>query len=160
MSTDTQKKVFDACCGSKMFYFDKEDERVLFNDRHPRKAVLCDGRIFECVPDTEDDFKNLPYKDNHFDLVIFDPPHIQQAGKSYMAIKYGTCSRDDVIAGFKECWRITAGTLIFKWNDTGEKVNDLINAFGVQPLAGQRRAGSGKTNTIWLVFYKGAESIN
>ena len=155
---DTEKKIFDACCGSKMFYFDKEDERVLFNDRFPRVSTLCDGRVFECIPDTNDDFKNLPYSDNTFDLVIYDPPHMTKAGESsYMAIKYGVCNFEDVVAGFKECYRITAGTLIFKWNDTHIKINDLVSAFGIRPLSGQRRNGSGKTNTIWLIFYKSTE---
>lgn len=74
-----------------------------------------------------------------------------------MAIKYGVCNFEDVVAGFKECYRITAGTLIFKWNDTNIKINDLVSAFGIRPLAGQRRNGSGKTNTIWLIFYKSTE---
>lgn len=155
MSTETEnKKIFDACCGGRMFYFDKEDERVLFNDLNPRTETLCDGRVFECRPDTVDDFKSLPYPDNSFDLVIYDPPHIRKAGRSYMALKYGVCSFEDVVAGFKECYRITSGTLIFKWNDTYEKINDVINAFGVRPLLGHRRNGSGETQTIWLIFYK------
>lgn len=35
-----------------------------------------------------------------------------------------------------------------------KKINDVINAFGVRPLAGHRRNGSGETQTIWLIFYK------
>lgn len=27
-----RKTILDACCGGKMFYFDKHDERVLFQD--------------------------------------------------------------------------------------------------------------------------------
>lgn len=29
---DSTKKILDACCGGKMFYFDKNDPRVLFQD--------------------------------------------------------------------------------------------------------------------------------
>lgn len=40
------KPILDACCGAKMFYFDKSDERVLFQDIRKIKTTLCDGRIF------------------------------------------------------------------------------------------------------------------
>ncbi|HHZ8299539.1 TPA: SAM-dependent methyltransferase, partial [Proteus mirabilis] len=26
------KSILDMCCGSRMFYFDKQDDHVLFND--------------------------------------------------------------------------------------------------------------------------------
>ena len=41
------KPILDACCGGKMFYFDKSDKRVLFQDIRKIKTTLCDGRIFE-----------------------------------------------------------------------------------------------------------------
>ncbi len=42
-----QKKIIDVCCGGRMFYFDKKDERVLFCDNRKIKTTLCDGREFE-----------------------------------------------------------------------------------------------------------------
>lgn len=40
------KPILDACCGGKMFYFDKSDGRVLFQDIRKIKTTLCDGRTF------------------------------------------------------------------------------------------------------------------
>ena len=46
-----------------MFYFDKHDSRVLFQDIRKVKTTLCDGRLFEVNPDVQADFTNMPYED-------------------------------------------------------------------------------------------------
>ena len=66
--------ILDACCGGKMFYFDKNDDRVLFQDIRKIDTQLCDGRDFHINPDIQADFTNMPYPDNHFRMVVFDPP--------------------------------------------------------------------------------------
>lgn len=50
------KPILNACCGGKMFYFDKNDPRVLFQDIREVKTTLCDGRKFEVKPDVQADF--------------------------------------------------------------------------------------------------------
>ena len=70
------KPILDACCGGKMFYFDKSDGRVLFQDIRKIKTTLCDGRTFEVNPDVQCDFTNMPYEDENFSMVVFDPPHL------------------------------------------------------------------------------------
>lgn len=47
----TDKLILDACCGGRMFYFDKNDDRVLFQDIRSFETTLCDGRKFEIKPD-------------------------------------------------------------------------------------------------------------
>lgn len=68
--------ILDACCGGKMFYFDKHDDRVLFQDIRKMETTLCDGRNFEVNPDVQADFTNMPYPANSFRMVVFDPPHL------------------------------------------------------------------------------------
>lgn len=60
------KSILDACCGGKMFYYDKNDERVLFQDIRNISTHLCDGRLFEVKPDVQADFTNMPYEDETF----------------------------------------------------------------------------------------------
>lgn len=43
----TVKPILDACCGGKMFYFDKNDERVLFQDIRKVSTHLCDGILHD-----------------------------------------------------------------------------------------------------------------
>ena len=80
MIDQNNKPILDACCGGKMFYFDKSDQRVLFQDIRKVKTTLCDGRTFEVSPDIQADFTNMPYPDNSFNMVVFDPPLWYTAG--------------------------------------------------------------------------------
>lgn len=70
------KQILDVCCGGKMFYFDKNDPRVLFCDNRRFETLLCDGRHFEVNPDIVCDFTALPFADNAYQVVVFDPPHL------------------------------------------------------------------------------------
>lgn len=71
------KQILDACCGGKMFYFDKNDPRVLFQDIRRINTTLCDGREFVVDPDVVADFTSMPYPDSSFSAVVFDPPHLK-----------------------------------------------------------------------------------
>lgn len=55
------KKILDACCGSKMFWFDKKNENVLFCDIRKETHELCDGRKLEINPDKIMDFRNMDF---------------------------------------------------------------------------------------------------
>lgn len=85
------KRIIDVCCGSKMFWFDKDNADVEFCDN--RVVPLTEyypKRFIEVSPDTVCDFTDLPFDDNSFYLAVFDPPHLQWAGDtSIMAMKYG-----------------------------------------------------------------------
>jgi ubiquinone/menaquinone biosynthesis C-methylase UbiE len=113
--------VLDVCCGSRMFWFDRKDPRATFSDRREESHILCDGRSLEIAPDVVADFTDLPFEDDTFSLVVFDPPHMTSLGAtSWMAKKYGVLGsdwRDDLREGFKECFRVLKndGILIFKW---------------------------------------------
>ena len=85
------KEILDACCGGKMFYFDKQDERVLFQDIRDIETILCDGRHFEVKPDVQADFTNMPYPNETFRMVVFAPSHLlRNVGKSKFADIYGS----------------------------------------------------------------------
>lgn len=150
------KKILDACCGSRMFWFDKENEDTVFIDNREIDTKLCDGRRLVVKPDLIADFKNIPFEDNTFYLVVFDPPHLKQAGKnSWLAKKYGTLDKDtwpqDIQQGFNECMRVLKpnGTLIFKWNEEQIKLKDILKVIEYKPLFGNKRS-----KTHWLVFMK------
>ena len=96
--------ILDVCCGSKMFYFDKNNPQVTFMDCRELEDVLCDGRKLEIKPDIVGDFRNIPFTDNSFSMVVFDPPHLHRIGEnSWMAKKYGKLSdtwREDISKRF------------------------------------------------------------
>lgn len=69
------KKILDACCGSRMFWFDRQNPDVIFADNREVETTLCDGRSLLVKPDVHMDFRNMPYPDNNFKIVVFDPPY-------------------------------------------------------------------------------------
>ena len=140
------KRVLDACCGSRMFYFDKRDPDVIFADVRELETTLCDGRTLLVKPDVKMDFRDMPYADNSFKVVVFDPPHLSKAGTgSWLAKKYGILPKDWKMylkQGFDECLRVLEpdGLLVFKWSEDQIKFSEVIKTFGKKPLLGIREA--------------------
>ena len=158
----TDKKILDACCGGKMMWFDKHNPNFIFQDIREDDYVLCDGRTFSVKPDIIADFRSMPYPDNSFYLVVFDPPHMDNSNNnSYMAQKYGTLRRfkwqDDLKHGFNECMRVLKpnGILIFKWNETRIPLSRILEIIEIQPLFGHKSGKASKTH--WLCFMKEAQ---
>ncbi len=153
-----EKKILDATCGGRMMWFDKNNPDVLFADIRTETHILCDGKKFEIKPDVEIDFTNMPFKDNSFKLVVFDPPHLNEIGNNtWMAKKYGKLLpswETDIKAGLNECMRVldVDGILIFKWSSMQISVNKIISIIEQQPLFGHPTGKAGKT--IWMAFMK------
>ena len=155
------EKILDACCGSRMFWFNKRHPDTLYIDNRtmpPTKQT--NGATIEVAPDRVMDFRNLDLPDNRFALVVFDPPHIIKRGgkRSYMKEKYGELERaswrDDLRAGFAELFRVLRpdGVLIFKWNETDIPLREVLALTPIQPLFGHRSGKAQKTH--WVTFMK------
>ncbi|TRZ33282.1 SAM-dependent methyltransferase [Enterococcus avium] len=148
-------KILDACCGSRMFWFDKENPDVTFMVCRQYYEKLPTGHVIDVDPDIVGDFRDMPFEDDVFDMVVFDPPHLINAGESsWLAKKYGRLDElwpEDIRQGFAECMRVLrpAGTLIFKWNEEQIPLSEVLEAIGEKPLFGNKRS-----KTHWLVFMK------
>ena len=161
-----KKRVLDACCGSRMFWFNKENPDVVYCDnREMDKTVIWKSTKNDSVrcctikPDVVCDFRDLPFPDNTFYHVVFDPPHLLRVGDSaWLGKKYGKLPEDwkpYIKQGFDECMRVLKpnGTLIFKWAEVDIPLSEILKAIEVQPLYGHR---SGKhMTTHWMAFIKG-----
>ena len=157
------QSILDPCCGSRMMWFDKQDQRCLFGDQRTESHYLKDRgnlRHLEIHPDVRLDFTALPFTDDSFNLVVFDPPHLVRAGKkSWLAKKYGQLTqdwRDDLSKGFAECFRVLKpnGVLIFKWNEDQVKVPQILALTPNKPLFGHLTGRHGRTH--WFTFMKEA----
>jgi len=157
--------VLDACCGSRMFWFDKQDPRALFVDKR-RETWPIDqgtpgtiGRAPIVVdPDMLADFTELPFPNDSFSMVVFDPPHIErQEALGLLTKKYGHLTgdwREMLRKGFSECFRVLKpqGTLIFKWAESDYTVSEVLALTPEKPLFGHK---SGKQSaTHWVAFLK------
>lgn len=163
--TRSQKPVLDACCGGRMMWFDKEDDRAVFADirrgsmpvSHHKSQTGRSDKVIN--PDVISDFRNMDFPDNHFHHVVFDPPHVRGISmKSVTGFSYGSLDgktwKSDIKAGFSECFRVLKpyGTLIFKWNETDIPLRDVLSLTPFKPLYGHRSGK--KANTHWVCFMK------
>lgn len=152
-------RVLDPCCGGRMFYFDKSDNRVLFGDQRQGTQEFSGNRILNVDPLLLVDFRKLPFDDLQFYHVVFDPPHIVRAGPwSWLAKKYGKLNKitwqEDLKQGFAECFRVLKrnGTLIFKWNEDQIPISEILKLTDYKPLYGHRSGKAAKTH--WIAFLK------
>ena len=153
--------VLDACCGSRMFWFDKKDDRAMFVDsregvfpvtrQSPRSPVVVN-------PDWCGSFTAMPFSDNTFHHIVFDPPHLTTLGvNSNMTKTYGRLTegwRDMLRQGFSECFRVLKpyGTLVFKWCEYDVPISDVLALTPEKPLYGHRSGKQQKTH--WVAFIK------
>jgi len=161
----TPPLVLDACCGGRMFWFDKKDPRACFvdNREYENKVVNNNGkkpRLFSVKPDMLMDFRKMNIESDQYALVVFDPPHLRRKdlNAKYSTRYYGALDpktwREDLRAGFKECFRVLKpqGTLIFKWCETEIPLKDILALTPEKPLFGHRSGKASKTH--WVAFIK------
>ena len=152
-----EQLVLDPCCGSKMFWFDKDDSRVTFGDIRSESHYLTD-RILTIEPDMEMDFRKLPFESDTFKHVVFDPPHLKNVGENaWLGKKYGILGdnwKEYLKQGFAECFRVlkSGHILVFKWNQIQIPTVEILKLTPNKPLYGHI---SGKrSDTHWIVFIK------
>lgn len=163
-----EKKILDATCRSRTIWFNKHHPSVVYcdNRREEYRSIWKNWKgktERQCVidPDIQCDFTALPFPDDAFSLVVFDPPHLKHVGdNAWLAKKYGKVDADwpqMLHDGFQECMRVlkTDGVLVFKWSEYDIPAVDVWKAIGQKPLFGHH---SGKrSKTFWGCFMKGVE---
>ncbi len=155
-----KKFILDACCGGRMFWFDKHHKNTLYIDNRIREKGHDQNRPNHSIkPDIQMDFTKLDFPDKSFKLVVMDPPHIIGKPDSFRMIKQYGCLiaetwQSDIKKGFDECWRVLEdyGTLIFKWNETSIKQDVVLKLLDKKPLFGHPNLS--KIPTHWFCFMK------
>lgn len=161
---DEKKLILDCTCGGRSIWFGKKNRLTVYTDKrceehHGTFGTHQSNHSFYVNPDIICDFTALPFPDNSFRLVVFDPPHIEGlAESSWIRKRYGTLGADwrEVIGrGFRECMRVLEpyGILVFKWSEIQIPSEEVWKCFGEYPLFGHHSGK--KMNTFWAVFMKG-----
>ena len=160
------KTILDATCGSRTLWFQKCEPHTLYVDKREFTSERRFGskdslRRIVIKPDVLCSFTDLPFEDNTFWHVVFDPPHLTRVGdSSWLYLKYGRIPQDwqgIIKKGFDECMRVLKvnGTLIFKWSEIQVTTREIIKAIEQEPLYGHRSGK--KMNTHWMAFVKHPE---
>jgi hypothetical protein len=159
------KLILDPASSTRSFYFDKEDDRVLFGDiREKETHLLTNNQTIHIEPDEVMDFREIPYPDESFQCVIFDPPHrIKLKVESDFIKKYGSLEREswreDISKGFAECFRVLKvnGTLIFKWSEVSIPLREVLKLTPRKAVLGH--PSGKKMGTHWVLFIKTEEDM-
>lgn len=160
MSIDiSNKEILDVCCGGKMFWWDKNNKDTLFCDiRQHDKGYIEACPNWACEPDIIADYRDLPFSEESFSLIVWDIPHIKKDSGGIISKKYGSLGdnwKEDSKKAFDSIWRVLKknGTLIFKYSDLDIKLKDMLDLFPEKPLFGTI-SKKAVNNTYWIVFFK------
>jgi SAM-dependent methyltransferase len=161
--------VLDACCGARLFWFDRKDKRAVFMDCREGVYIKDYGtpatkgrKPLVVKPDLLGDFTRIPFPNDSFALVVFDPPHHTTArmgsGMNIMRNTYGVLLpgwEELLTKGFEECFRVlrSGGVLIFKWCSKEIALKRILALTPEKPLFGHQT--NKKCTTHWVAFIKG-----
>lgn len=150
--------ILDMTCGARLMWHQKYHPDAVYCDIRQGTETLSDGREVHINPDQVADFRRLPFPDETFTLVNFDPPHLTKAGNtSWLAKKYGvlfTTWEEDLKAGFEEAFRVLKpeGVLTLKWCSEHIPLGRVLELSPHPPLYGTRQGRKGATT--FTVFQK------
>ena len=151
-------------CGSRTIWFNKNHPATIYCDIRREDMDLYFGKArtskhtMHVDPDIQCDFTNLPFPDDSFSLVVFDPPHLIKAKETaWLVKKYGKLDEmwpQMLHDGFAEGIRILKpdGVLIFKWSEYDIPAEKVWKAIGQKPLFGHHSGR--KSKTFWGCFMK------
>jgi hypothetical protein len=129
-------RILDLTPGNRGIWFDKDDPRATF----------------------------APTDSDGFNLIVFDPPHVNTSERSNMAKDYGHYTakeiRDFIVVGAREAYGrgATNSFMAFKWNDHGRKLSSILELMAPwwEPLFGQRTATrtARGNSTYWVLLVR------
>lgn len=157
-------KILDATAGTRSMWYQPHHPFVTFMDK--RKECYKDPRpdryfVHRIEPNLISEWQDVPFPDNHFDMILFDPPHIIRKKGSkeiHLVKKYGELYEEDykkvIREGVTELFRVLKpnGVFILKWAECSKKVDEILKLFPYQPMFGTRTGQ--KNNNHWIVFIK------
>lgn len=147
-------KILDMSAGKRAMWFNKNNSLTTYLDLRSEvePTVVCDTRH---IPDKVG---------TGFNLVVFDPPHVNFGANAEMTKQYGhhTSSdiRDIIKGSAAEAWKVSTeqALMAFKWNDHDqklEKVLKLMEPWWI-PLFGQLVAQKTRhaSSTYWTMLLR------
>ena len=163
-------QILDATAGPKGIWYQKNHPFVTFMDKRngtfhnvmSENVKFKTRRRYKIYPDVVSEWKDAPFPDNYFDMIVFDPPHLL-VGKDKkppnMTQKYGMLDketwRNDLRIGLKKLFSILKpnGIFVLKWCENDISIEEVLKLFPYPPLFGSNIKKKVST-TYWILFIK------
>lgn len=142
-------KILDLSAGKRAIWFDKKNPLAVFLDKRA-----------EVNPDFICDTKQIPKTvGQDYDLIVWDPPHMNCGPKSNMSAVYGYHTTEEILetvgATAMEAHRVSrSGALMaFKWNNHDIKLKRVLNLMPFwEPLFGHLTKDGPGSQTFWVML--------
>lgn len=145
-------KILDMSAGNRAVWLDKKHRDCIYVDIRPsvNPTIVADTR--ELPPSVGDGYQ----------LVVFDPPHVNFGASAEMSKTYGHHTteeiRDIIKRSAKEAHRVTVpdALMAFKWNDHDQKLDKVLGLMFEwwEPLFGHATSSRTKHScqTYWVML--------
>ena len=145
-------KILDMSAGNRAIWFNKNHPDTVYVDLRPsvNPDIVCDTR-------------RLPKEvGENFNLIVFDPPHVNGGKNSNIARDYGHHTTSEIRSiiqeSSKEAYRVSEkdALMVFKWNDHDQKLNKILALISEwwEPLFGHKTSTRTKhsSTTYWVML--------
>lgn len=146
------KKILDLSAGKRVIWFDKNHPLAVYLDKRPEvnPDIVCDTRQ---IPDEVG---------TGYDLVVWDPPHLNTGANSRMSKSYGHHTTAEILDTIEktaaEAHRVTSkgAFMAFKWNDHDIRLDRVMKLMPQwEPLFGHcTNKDRPRSHTYWVMFMK------
>ena len=146
-------KILDLTAGNRAIWYDKVNPLVVFLDKRPEvdPTFICDT-------------KNIPPEvGNDFDLIVYDPPHMNCGPNSNMSKIYGHHTTKQILEDIKatgsQAHKISRSNALMalKWNDHDIKLKRILDLLPQwKPLFGHSVSmrQKHKSQTYWTLLLR------
>ena len=162
-------RILEATASRRSIWYQKNHPFVTFMDirsgsfdTKTKNMKFKSSRRFKINPDVVSGWKDAPFPDNYFDMIIFDPPHIirkkDKKITSSLEVCYGYFYEDNykiiIKEGVNKLFQILRpeGVFILKWCEVDKKVDEILKLFPYKPLVGTQTGQNNQTH--WILFLK------
>jgi len=161
--------ILDACCGGLMMYrgwHKRLGDQFIYIDIRKQeqqdygKHKVYKGAIPAVKPLIMADMRYLPFRDNVFNMIICDPPHLDISLGAFMAKKYGSWSTAGAVRTMRraneECKRVRKpnGCLILKIRKKSLPLYETLLSNFTFFLPIEHKSKSNLSN-LWIGWYIG-----
>lgn len=150
-------RILDLSAGNRAIWFNKDHPLAIYLDKREsvKPTVVCDTRSIPESVGTD------------FDLICWDPPHMNCGPNSNMSKVYGYHTTEEILETIRltgsEAFRVSKETAVmaFKWNNHDIKLDRVFKLLPQwEPLFGHLTKDGPRSQTYWVMFKKHADLIS